>query len=110
MCDSITSNFNVKLTATAKTGDGCETSAFADASVTVLGQYNVTITPVSDVTSFCSPQGSLTFEYQVSSEPSTDNLQLALDGNTANCSLSSSTGRAYVLCKPGVSMWRTGSA
>lgn len=94
-CSGFTSNFNVKLTANATSGVGCQDIKMADANVTVLSVYNVTITPLTNLTSFCSPEGNLTFDYQVSSEPPTVNdLMLVLAENDAGCSLDRSAGKA----------------
>lgn len=93
-CVDIASSFNVKLTATATSGVGCGDINMAEANVTVLGDYNVTITPQDNInTTFClqTPQEALSFSYQVSSVPAT-NLTLALANNAAGCSLSSTTG------------------
>jgi hypothetical protein len=60
----------------------------------------VTITPLTNLTTYCSPEGDLTFDYQVSSVPASNNLMLALADNAGNCSLSRSTGMpaAMFLC------------
>jgi hypothetical protein len=94
-CVDIRGSFNVKLTASATSGVGCQDIKSAEANVTVLGDYNVTITPLTNLTSFCleSLQGPLTFDYLVSSVPPTSTLTLALD-EVAGCSLSNTTGMA----------------
>jgi hypothetical protein len=97
MCEDITATFTATLTATARSGEGCEASAAANATVSVLSQYNVTIEEQFNSTSFCSPQGPLTFDYRVSSVPFSSNLQLNLGENSAGCSLSRTAGTVDVV-------------
>jgi hypothetical protein len=77
-CTDFVDDFSVTLLATASSATNCEGSDSATVNVTVNSKPDVSIQPLFNVTTFCSPEGDLSFAYSVSSGPANSDLDLTL--------------------------------
>jgi hypothetical protein len=94
-CWDFSAGFSVDLTATASAPGAadCAASDSGTVNVTVNIQPAVSIVDVSEDKSFCSPEGPLTFTYNVSSGPANTPVDVSLDAPAAaGCVLSNATG------------------
>jgi hypothetical protein len=94
-CRDFSAGFSVELTATASAPGAadCAASDSGTVNVTVNIQPAVSIVDVSEAKSFCSPEGPLTFTYNVSSGPANTPVDVSLDAPAAaSCVLSNATG------------------
>lgn len=94
-CTGFAADFSVTLTATASAPGAadCVASDSDTVDVAVNIQPAVSIVDVSEATSFCSPDGPLTFTYNVSSGPANTQVAVSLDAPAAaGCVLSNTTG------------------
>jgi hypothetical protein len=93
-CTGVSDDFSVTLTAEAGSTADCKGSDFDTAYVVVGSRPDVTITPVSNTTSFCVSQGdTLTFTYTVSSGAANTPLVVAaVAPQQADCRVTNPSG------------------